>query len=108
MNDGSIGIFNEEKTTQSSIKMKPDGCCEDNSRMIYDLDELEHQDIYYYARRYINFGIRANRSMNMKMCSKSIFMCHCETSNIWTHLLTTIYFVYHLTLMICRYFRLPL
>ena len=46
--------------------------------------------------------------MDRKMCCKSIFMYHCETSNIWTHLLTTIYFWYHLILLMCRYFRIPL
>jgi len=62
--------------------------------MIYDLVELKDMNLYYYVRRYINFGIRAHAKMDMKMCSKSIFMCHCETANIWTHLLTTIYFLY--------------
>ena len=58
--------------------------------------------MYYYVRRHINFGIRANPNMTTEMCSKSIFMCHCETANIWTHLLTTLYFGWYLTLLTIR------
>merc|ERR1712176_1735943 len=37
--------------------------------------------------------------MNVCMCTKTIFMSHCETGNIWTHLLPALYFLYHLLLL---------
>ena len=77
-----------------------------NSDLIYDLDELEKKETmgepvpYYYMRRYIHFGYRASFNMTMRKATASIFMMHCETSNIWTHLLATIYFIVNLCMIL--------
>ena len=40
--------------------------------------------------------------MTFTKCTKTIVMCHCETGNIWSHLIAAIYFVVHLSLLIAR------
>lgn len=38
--------------------------------------------------------------MTYSMCSKTLIKCHCETGNIWSHLLSALYFMYHLILLL--------
>jgi len=78
-----------------------------DEQFIYDLDELKGlcEDTgktcpYYSERKYINFGYRASNEMTMNKCTRSVFMMHCETTNIWTHLLATLYFI-TLLILIC-------
>ena len=40
--------------------------------------------------------------MNVGKCTKTLFMCHCETGNIWTHAISSVYFIYHLIMIIIR------
>jgi len=74
----------------------------DPNRFIYDLEDLKPilKQIYFCHRDYIKFGYRANPNMTIGMCTKSLFMCHCETGSVWTHLLSGVYFIYHLILLI--------
>jgi predicted membrane channel-forming protein YqfA (hemolysin III family) len=62
--------------------------------------------MYYYKRDYIKYGYRSNPHMTVKKCTKTIFMCHCETGNIWTHIAASIYFLVHLILILVRYIEL--
>ena len=43
--------------------------------------------------------------MTFDKCTKTIFMCHCETSNIWTHLITALYFLYQTVFLISSIFE---
>jgi adiponectin receptor len=70
--------------------------------LIYDLKELKPlmKQMYFSKREFIRYGYRAHPNMTWGMCSKTLFMCHCETGNVWTHLLSAFYFMYQLMLLI--------
>ena len=80
----------------------------DPNRLIYDLKELKplQKLMFFYKRDYIKYGYRANPDMTVTKCTKSIFMCHCETGNIWTHMGAALYFAIQLILIIVRYIEL--
>lgn len=68
---------------------------------MYDLKEVQpHRDKMYIAQRdYIIYGYRSHPNMNWCLCSSTLFMIHCETFNVWTHLLSAIYFAWQLVLV---------
>ena len=72
----------------------------DMERLVYDLEEVEYLDLYTQKRDYIRFGYRAHPAMTVKLSLKTMFMCHCETGNIWTHGLPAIYFIMHLLMLL--------
>ena len=74
----------------------------DAKKIIYDLKELKPilKEIYFCKREFIKYGYRANPNMTACMCLKTMFMCHCESGSVWTHLLSALYFVYHFTMII--------
>ena len=76
-----------------------DRCNIDPNRIIYDLHEVEFLKLYTQKRDYIKFGYRANPNMTVKLSMKSMFMCHCETGNIWTHFIPALYFISHLLMI---------
>ena len=94
---GSDDGLNDNEIDNLITKIDPD-------RLIYDLKELKPilKQIFFYRRDHIKYGYRANPDMTIGKCTKTIFMCHCETGNIWTHLLAALYFVVHLILLIIR------
>lgn len=71
-------------------------------RIIYSLKELEpfKDKIYYYLREHIIWGYRAHPKMTWSKCSSTVCMVHCETFNIWTHLLASLYFIYQLIVLL--------
>lgn len=68
----------------------------DLNKGIFDRKELEEESelahLYWVDRKYINFGFRAHPKMEMSMCMKSMFKGHCETTNIWSHIIALVYF----------------
>ena len=72
------------------------------AKFIYDLKELKPvmSHMYFSKREFIRYGYRAHPNMTFDMCSKTLLMCHCETGNVWSHLLSAIYFIYQLVLII--------
>lgn len=76
----------------------------DPDRLIYDLKEIKPilSRVFFYKREFIRYGYRANPDMTFGKCTKTLVMCHCETGNIWSHLLAGIYFAVHLMLLIAR------
>ena len=76
----------------------------DPDKLIYDLQELKPiaKKVYFYEREFINYGYRANPDMTLAKCTKTIVMCHCETGNIWSHLIAAIYFMFQLMLLLVR------
>ena len=76
----------------------------DPNKGIFDRVELETApelaDLYWTDRKYINFGFRAAPEMTMGRCFGSVGEMHCETTNIWTHLLGMIYFMVLLGFML--------
>ena len=70
----------------------------DRSKIIYDLKELKPllKYLYYSHRDFVRYGYRAHPEMTWTLCSKTLFMCHCETGNVWTHLLSALYFIFEL------------
>ena len=95
-------------TPNSIVTDQEDGCsvCSgehpspSSDKMVFDLKELNHMHDppYFLYREYIAYGYRAHPNMNAMMCTKSMFTCHCETTNIWTHLLPALYFLAQLIL----------
>ena len=74
----------------------------DLSKYIYDLKELKPvmKQMYFSKREFIRYGYRAHPNMTFGMCTKTLVMCHCETGNVWSHLLSAIYFIYQLVLVV--------
>jgi predicted membrane channel-forming protein YqfA (hemolysin III family) len=73
---------------------------------IFDRAELEDDpelaDLDWVDRKYINFGFRAHPQMRMGMCVASLVEQHCETTNIWSHVLALVYFGVLFCLMLAR------
>jgi predicted membrane channel-forming protein YqfA (hemolysin III family) len=73
---------------------------------IFDRVQLEGDpklvDLYWVDRKFINFGFRAHPEMRTGMCVASLFKQHCETTNIWSHILAFIYFCVLFCLMLAR------
>ena len=67
----------------------------DINRIIYDLKDLKKlkNKLYFVKYDFIKYGYRAHPKMTWGMCSKTMFMCHCETSNIYSHFLPALYFI---------------
>ena len=67
----------------------------DINKLIYKKSELKllKDKLHYAKRKYIKYGYRANPNMTLGKATKTVVMCHCETMNIWTHLITALYFV---------------
>lgn len=74
----------------------------DPNRLIYDLKELKPlmKKMYYSRREFIRYGYRAHPNMTWGMCTSTLVKCHCETGNIWTHLLSAFYFVIQMALLV--------
>ena len=64
-------------------------------KLIYKKEELKllKQRLFYAKRKYIKYGYRANPDMTFGKATKTMVMCHCETMNIWTHLIPAFYFM---------------
>lgn len=73
-------------------------------KIIYDLKELRplKKLLYFSKREFVRYGYRANPEMSIKLCAKTLFMCHCETGNVWSHLLSALYFIYQLLKIVTR------
>ncbi len=72
-----------------------------SSRFIYPLRTVKTlKDVFYVRKKYIKHGYRAHHAMTYATCTRSLFMLHNETANIWTHLLCGIYYLYNLYLII--------
>ncbi|TNV76693.1 hypothetical protein FGO68_gene1561 [Halteria grandinella] len=68
----------------------------DGSRFIHSLRGVKKmKDVFYVRKRHIKHGYRAHECMTVGKCSKSLFMLHNETFNVWTHLLCGLYYIYH-------------
>ena len=74
----------------------------DLTKYIYDLKELKPvmKQMYFSKREFIRYGYRAHPNMTFGMCTKTLVMCHCETGNVWSHLLSAVYFIYQLVLVV--------
>lgn len=55
--------------------------------------------MYINIRPFVRYGIRAHPEMDFVKCTKTLTMCHCETANIWTHLIGALYFAYHIYIL---------
>jgi len=95
-NENSLSSISDfEITSETNLEIDP-------NRLIYDLKELNAipTKMFFAKRDHIRYGYRANPNMTICKCSKTLFMTHCETGNVWTHLLSGLYFCYHLALLI--------
>jgi len=72
----------------------------DPDRVVYDLYELKRmpKELFYCRRKYIRFGYISNPNMTLGKCTSTLLMCHCESGNIWTHLIPGLYFIAHLVM----------
>ena len=78
--------------------------------IIYTLKDIKQLKLWFKPRSYIHYGYRGNfhkdiskdslhKKKNICHCDdlvksiKSIFMVHNETTNIWSHMLFTIYLI---------------
>jgi adiponectin receptor len=72
-------------------------------KIIYTKKELRRvshgKEMYVFTRDHLRHGIRAKPNMTCVDCTKTVFKCHNETANIWTHLLAAIYFGTHFVLL---------
>jgi len=67
--------------------------------MIFTLDELTAaKKLFFIPKLFITEGYRANENFTFCKCSKTLFMVHNETANIWSHLLPGFYFCVELIL----------
>ena len=52
------------------------------------------KSLHFCPRNHINFGYRVTtNNSTISKCTSTIIQCHCETTNIWSHLLATMYFI---------------
>ena len=74
---------------------------EDTNRFIHSLRSVKTlKDVFYVRKKYIKHGYRAHKVMTYGKLTKSLFMLHNETFNIWSHLLCGLYYLYNLFLII--------
>ena len=77
-----------------------------DDQFIFDREQLEEDpelaDYFWADRSSINFGFRASPDMTTDKAAVSIFMPHCETTNIWTHIIALIYFATLFRLMLTK------
>jgi len=68
--------------------------------MVHSLRAVKKlKDAFYVRKKYIKHGYRAHPHMTFEKCTKSIFMLHNETFNIWSHLLCAFFYLYQLLLL---------
>ena len=58
------------------------------------------KNVFYVRIKHIKYGYRTCEHMTTGKCVRSLFMVHNETFNVWTHLISGIYYLYQLYLII--------
>ena len=96
---------NKKDLARNSLKKKP--CCVeemDPDRIVYSAKELlKIKGAWFLHRPYIEEGHRFCPKMSVARCSSTMWMCnHNEVTNIWSHLLGALYFIYQLVLIVTK------